>query len=730
MRQVFLKKGTIVVKHVSQPLLDESAILVAVHYSFISSGTELASIAHSKESQKHFTSVPEKIKKVLQAVASDGIDGASALIKGKLKGELQTLGYSCSGIVIAVGKKVTRLRVGDLVACAGAGYANHADIVCIPESLAVKVKDRAHLRAASLTTIGSIAMQGIRRANVQIGEFVCVFGLGLLGQLTVQLAKQAGCRVIGFDLVAERLELAQRLGADYVFNPSQHDIAREIAFLTEHQGVDVTIITAAAHDDTIIQQSMEITRKKGRVVLVGDVAMKFDRNPCYQKEIDFLISCSYGPGRYDATYEQRGRDYPYAYVRWTENRNMQSFLHLIEQEKIVIDPLISAQVTLDTIDSAYTSLLDKQGLGVVVEYNHGDDYGFNQPMALETPHPTAHEIRFTPARTDTLRVGIVGAGGFAKVKLLPLISRIKHARIDAIVDANITNAINAGQVYKASRTMVHDEELFQEDLVDIVVIASPHKFHAAQALRALQNGKAVFVEKPLATDFAQFNELSTFLKNNPRAPLCVDYNRSHAPFIKKIKQAISQRTTPLVVHYRMNAGFIPREHWIQTDIGAGRIIGEACHIIDLFCYLTDSRPTAVSVEALHAGAANIFPTDNFIAQISFEDGSICSLLYTSLGHEAVGKERMELFFDSKTIVMDDYQILSGYGLPKTFDDLSTMPDKGHENLLRLFFDRLSKNQEFTHPIGVDRMLTGAYVTLVIDQLACEGGGTKELGSLR
>lgn len=725
MRQVFLDKGTIAVKEVAQPLLDDHSVLVSVHYSFISSGTELATIANSKQSIL-FHNVPQKIKKVLDSVAVNGIEGTTALIKGRLKGMVQQLGYSCSGQVIAVGSKIKTLRVGDLVACAGAGLANHADIVCVPENLVVKVSDEKYLKHASITTIGAIALQGIRRAEPQLGETVCVIGLGLLGQLTVQLAKQAGCRVIGIDLVQERLDLAEKLGADRVFNAADQSVVNDVTFYTNHYGADSTIITAASKSDAIIQQAMELTRKKGKVVLVGDVGLHLERDPLYKKEIDFMISCSYGPGRYDSTYEQEGHDYPQAYVRWTENRNMQAIVSLIESGKLAIDQMISTQVTLSEIESAYERLQQHQGLGAILSYQDGKQTIASGIESIK--HETPKDLRFAPAVKSELRVGVVGAGGFAQVKLMPLLQKMSNVKITSVVDAQVAQATNVSRQYDAARALVNDAELFKQNDVDAVLISSPHKYHCDQALRALSHGKAVFMEKPMVTDFEQLERMRAFLKDNPSMPLCVDYNRSFAPFITKIKRVIAHRSSPLVVHYRMNAGFIPKEHWIQTDVGAGRLIGEACHIFDLFCFLTDAKPRSVSVESLQPKNNDLFPTDNFSVQMSFDDGSICTLLYTALGDPGLGKERMELFYDSKAIVVDDYLSLKGYGLPKAFNEIVETPDKGHRVLVNGFFKRIMQGH-YDPIISNERLLRVAELTLIIDQLACAGGGERNVNSL-
>lgn len=712
MRQVFLHKGAVVVREMCQPMMDDYSVLVAVHYSFISSGTETATIAQAEHNP--FAHVSHKMKKVLESIASHGVEATAALIKSKMQGELQALGYACSGRVIAVGNKVRNLRIGDYVACAGAGFAHHAEFVCVPEHLVVKVSQEM-LKQASITTIGAIALQGIRQAKLQLGETVCVIGLGLLGQLTVQLAKRSGCQVIGIDMLKSRLDLARSLGADYVLHAAEDTVRVDCEYITDHYGVDATIITAAASNDTIMQQAMELTRKKGTVVLVGDVALQFDRSPFYAKEIDLRIACSYGPGRYDPLYEQQNIDYPFAYVRWTENRNMQAFVTLLEQQQINITSLITHQATLDTIVQAYELLKEKTALGVLVTYDVTEQ---NKEQKVLTYKPQ----QFVPARvSDTIRIGMIGVGGFAKVKLLPIISKIAQAKINAIADADIAAAVNTSQLYKAAKACTDYTDFFKEDLVDAVVIASPHKFHCAQTIDALSQGKAVFIEKPMVTTRQQLEDIRSFLHKHPNARMSVDYNRSFAPFMQKVKQVLHKRKRPLIMHYRMNAGFIDKNHWIQTEVGAGRIIGEACHIVDLFCFLTGSKPVAISVESMHSSDQNIFPTDNFCMQMSFEDGSVCSLLYTSVGNTKLSKERMELFFDGKSIIMDDYMNLQGYGLYPGFDQYSRSQDKGHDALVHAFFSSLGKAQ-FEPPIDYKRLDLVAELTLIVDELACKGGG--------
>jgi len=718
MRQVFLDKGTIVVKEVCRPLLDDFSVLVSVHYSYISPGIESAAINGARQNFMLQT-IPRKIEKVLSSISAYGIEKKTSHLKENLKEELQTLGFSCSGHVIAVGKKVKNFRTGDLVACAGAGFANHADIVCIPENLVARVHNEEFLKAASLTTLGAIALHGIRRANLQLGEWVCVWGLGLLGQIITQLAKCSGCKVIGVDILEDRLALAKENGAELVYNANDPEIIKDIVFATNQYGVDTTLISAATQQEALIQHAMNITRKKGRVILVGDVNMHVEKHPMYNKEIDLIASCSYGPGRRDQAYEQQGADYPYAHVRWTENRNLQAFVDLIECGAVKLDKLLTTELPLEYINDAYDFILKKKKLGVVI------GYGPKKTDVLEQKKCSNTSTTFTPARRDTTGIGIVGIGGYARSTLLPIISRLDKAHISAFSDPNIARSTYACRTYKAKNTFASDDDLMNDESIDAIVITSPHRCHSEQTIRALQRGKAVLVDKPLVANFDQFTQLKKYLETDNSVPLCVNYNRSFSPYMQKIKETIQHRTSPLMISYRINAEPLANTFAQKKETGSGRIIGEACHIIDLFCYLTDSKPIALSVESLHSSHNMLFPTDNFSVQIRFKDGSICNLFYTSIGHERLGTERMELFYDNKTIVMKDYCLLVGYGLPSSFNMNTRVPDMGHEELITTFFDEL-QSKEFKHPIAIDRLLMVSHLSLLIDKLACEGGGIQEL----
>lgn len=716
MKQLLLERGKVIPMEVAMPTLDDNSVLVRVCYSFISSGTENATIKNSKQSllNKAFKNTNETIQKLKNVIAEHGISGAINLSKSKLHQYLP-LGYSCSGKVIRVGKNVKGIYVDDFVACAGSS-ATHSEIVAVSKNLVLKIQNQKFLKETSICAIGAIALQGIRRANLQIGESVAIIGLGLIGLITLQLAKLAGYTVIGIDIDQSKLDLAKKLGCDFVLNSFEDSIKNEVNYKTALYGVDATIITAASSEGHLIDQAMEITRKKGKVVLVGDVKLDFSRELFYSKEIDFLISCSYGAGRYDSSYEKDGIDYPYAFVRWTEKRNLEFFIKLIETQKIDLSEIISAQIPFRKAQDAYEELQNKRHLGVVLSYE--EDKEEKAELILTNSNVSCC---FKPYKN--LNVAFVGVGGFAKIKLLPIFTSFSEVVLKSVFDEASQTAASVASLYDSRAAKYGLEEILEDETINCVILATPHKFHAEYALAALRRGKAVFIEKPAAINIEELNNLKKFFENNKSSFYCVDFNRSFAPLIVHLKKSTDERITPLIINYRMNAGFIPKEHWVQSDEHGGRIIGEACHIFELFCNLTNSRPKTISVAPLIESRENLSLNDNFITNISFEDGSICSLTYTSIGAKKMSKERMEIFFDGKSAILDDYCELRGFDLPLSFNK-KVPQSKGHFEIVEKFINE-STSQNPSWPIEWQRIEAATKISFIVDRLVRAGGGIEK-----
>ena len=706
MRQVLIRRGQIMVENVPAPLIEDGHVLVEVAYSLISTGTEISGLESSRKSLfKRVLAQPDKVKQLLDHLRHQGIQKTIAKVQGQLGGA-SPIGYSCSGIVIQVGKGVTDIQPGERVACAGAGIANHAEIVLVPRNLVVKVPAGCDLKAAASVALGAIAMQGVRRADPRLGEIVAVIGLGLLGQLTVQLLKVAGCRVIGFDLDARRVAMAQRLGADKAFVSSEVDVPNEVRHLTNGHGVDATIITAASRSDAIVQQAMEITRKKGRVVVVGDVGLGLKRSPFYEKEIDFLISCSYGPGRYDERYEERGLDYPYAYVRWTENRNMQEYLRLVAEGKVQVAPILEREYDIADAPRAYEELrtATEKPLGVLLRYP------ITRPQEQADKLATKVVLRSRPAG-GKINIAVVGAGSFAKSMHLPNLQRLSHLyHIRAIVSATGSNAEVTAQRFGADYASTNYEDVLNDPDVDAVLICTRHNLHARHAIQAIRAGKAVFLEKPMALNQAELNELVTVLKDTG-VPFTVGFNRRFSPAAIRAKELIEQRTNPLIVVYRVNAGYIPLDNWVHGEEGGGRIIGEACHMFDLFNYFTGAEVESIDVSAISPATEHISSRDNFVATLKYTDGSVCTLIYTALGAPEVPKEYIEIYCEGKTLVIDDFKELRVYG--SKAKGWKGPQDKGHLRELEEFGQAVLNGN--TWPIPLDELVRTTEISFLVDQ---------------
>ena len=694
MKQVLIRHGKACVEEIPAPGVEPGTILVRVAASCISIGTEMAGVKATSESLlQRALKRPEQVKKVLQMVAQEGLVRTIDMVKGRLSTSL-AVGYSAAGVVVAVGDGVHDMQVGQRVACAGAQCAHHAEIIRVPRNLATPVPELLPFDHASSVTLGAIALQGVRRASPTLGESFVVVGLGILGQLTVQLLKANGCRVIGTDLDSTRIDMAMSLGMDIGINPADGDDIQKVLRLTDGFGADGVIITAATPSDAVMSTAFRMCRKKGRVVLVGDVGLNLNRSDFYLKELDFFISTSYGPGRYDQNYEEGGLDYPISYVRWTENRNMAEYLHLLAYGKVKLAPLISATYEIDKASEAYDALTlqGPKPLMVLLSYP-------------EVTNPSAHSRKVAnPAATSKgagkIQLAVVGAGSYAKGMHLPILRALAdRIQIRAVVSRTGHNAKETAVSFQAGYASTDYRDVLNDPEVDAVLIATRHNLHAQMVLEALQAGKHVLVEKPLVLTVGEMDGIEKFYAVGQQGVpvLLTGFNRRFSRYARRTKEWVETRSNPMVINYKMNAGYIPFDHWVHTGEGGGRNRGEACHIYDLFTYLTGSRVMSVQAQAITPATGYYGRTDNFVVLLKFEDGTVATLTYTALGARDYPKETMEIFVDGKVIVMDDYKRLTLHG-GRARGLASRMPEKGQKEELEAFHRCIQEGGDWPIPL--------------------------------
>lgn len=714
MKQLVLLHGTVAVEQVPAPLVEPGTVLVRVANSCVSIGTELAGVRSSGEpTWKRALKHPEEVKRVLSMVAEQGVRRIHRMVKTKLTSGT-ALGYSAAGTIIEVGEGVEDLRVGDTVACAGAQCAHHAEVIRVPRNLVVKVPEGLDMAQASTVTLGAIATQGVRRLAPTLGESVVVLGLGILGQLTAQLLKANGCHVVGIDLDRRRIALARETGIDYAFHPDDVEAEQHVQRLTDGYGADGVVITAASESDALIAQAFRMCRKKGRVVLVGDVGLNINREDIFKKELDFFISTSYGPGRYDPTYEEGGIDYPLPYVRWTENRNMSEYLRCIAESRIRVDRLISRVADLDEAQVAYEAL--KSGtddLIVLLRYS-----------SQVVPSAVVANTSAKSARDGALRLGLVGASSFAKGMHLPNVETMpERVHLQAVMSRTGLNAQETAKQFGAAYATTDLGRLLDDPEVDALLVATHHDRHASEVLAGLNAGKHVFVEKPLALTRQELDAIASFYSANPAGPLLLTgFNRRFSPCLKRMFALLAERSGPMIINYRMNAGYIPADNWVHGSEGGGRNLGEACHIYDLFTALTGARVVSVSAHAITPSSSHYGSTDNFVATVKFDDGSVASLTYTALGSKAHPKERMEVYVDGKVLLLDDYKSLEVVGTRQAGLSLR-LADKGQRQELLEFVDSIRNGLDW--PIPLWQQLQATDIALRVDEQIRPGAMPKD-----
>jgi len=701
MLQAIVKKGMVLGENVPAPKVTENSVLIKVINSCISTGTETKSLTDSgKTLIQKAKEKPEKVSKVINKLKHDGIKSTLSMVKNEL-GTGSPTGYSLSGIVVEVGEGVKSFEVGDHVAAAGAG---HAEVVNVPSNLVCKIPEGLGFEKASSVALGAIAMQGIRRASLQFGEMCVVLGSGIIGLLAVQMLSNAGVRVAAIDLDNERLKLAKKLGAEITFNGNE-DIVKSVNQWSGGYGVDAVLFTAATHSSIPLAQSFQMCRKKGEVILVGVSGMTINRADVYSKELDFKISTSYGPGRYDNKYEQEGVDYPFAYVRWTENRNMKEYLRLLNSNKVKIDDLITHKFNIKNISEAYKLISSSESKPLVIVVN----YGREKSGGILTKKI---ELKSKVVNRDKINVALIGAGSFAKSVHLPNIERLSDKfNLYAVMNKSGYKGKALAEHFGANYVTTEYEEILNDENVDLVLISTRHDSHAELTISALKKGKNVFVEKPLATNKEELQPIIDFYNSdvNNKPVLMVGFNRRFSKYIQEVKKHTEKRINPLIINYRMNAGFVPLDHWIHEN--GGRIVGEACHIIDLISSLTNSEIKSISYENITPANNKFSKSDNKNILLKYDDGSVATISYFAVGSKLLPKEYMEIHFDEKSIILDDYKSVKGFGFD--IKQIATnKSDKGHLEELKVLYESLT-NKNAGWPIQLWDLIQTTEATFLI-----------------
>lgn len=693
------KTGDLSIVDLPLPTLREGMVLVKNYASVISAGTEKTTIDNRKASLlQRAKSQPDEVRKVVEEARRTGLVPTYKRIMGKLD-SAAGLGYSTAGIVLAVDPSVTDLEVGDRVACAGAEYAFHSDVIVVPRNLVAKVPDGVSLELAAYSTVAAIALQGVRQAEPTLGETVVVIGLGLLGQLTVQFLRAQGCNVIGVDLDPTVIELARTSGANLALHRHEDPVTSIVLSATQGYGADAVIITAGTKDNDPIVLSGTFIRERGRLIIVGATPIDVPRSPFYQKEVEVRISRSYGPGRYDHGYEAKGFEYPIGYVRWTENRNMQAYLDLTSQGRITPGILTTHRFSIEDAMQAYALIEGEKTepyVGILLTYG---DLPESELKTLSPPPPADLTIS---SKRRSLSVGFLGAGNFASGFLLPHLKAMDDVTLELVCNrTGLTSNDMRAKFGFADHTTVPDD-IFRNESIGTVFIATRHGDHATLTMQALRSGQHVFVEKPLALTEDELEEVESFVRGIESLPdvrqiLMVGYNRRFSPLVMALRDYFAAYREPAIVHYYVNAGFLPKDHWTHDPVeGGGRIIGEVCHFVDTIQYLTGSLPARIHAEYMRTDNTAIEPYDNVHITMRMENGSLGLITYASNGDTSLPKERITMSCGNATGVMNNFtELLLSRGGKKEMK--KSAGDKGHHNEVVTFMDAIRARQREVIP---------------------------------
>ena len=697
-----LGSGEMVIQELPMPQLTSGMVLVKNHYSLISAGTEGSTVKAARKSLiGKAKERPQQVKQVLEKLKQQGIVQTYRAVMKKLDA-YSPLGYSSAGEVIAVADDVTEFKVGDKVACAGAGYANHAEIVSVPVNLCVKLSPDADLSKACYNTLGAIAMQGVRQADLRLGESCAVIGLGLIGQLACLELKASGVNVVGIDVSQAAVDNAKNC-TDIAIVRNDPAIKDRILDFTDGQGVDAVIIAAATNSLDPVNFAGAISRKKGRIVVLGAVPTGFDREPdFYKKELELKMSCSYGPGRYDLNYEEKGLDYPLPYVRWTEKRNMQAFQKLLESGRINLSYLTTHEFKFEDAPQAYNLVLthSEPFLGIVLKYD------------IDKKHDVKTITTGSFSPESNVNVAFIGAGSYAQGNLLPNLPPVNAVGRVAIMTNSGTTSKRVAEKFKFAKCTSDINEILGDDKINTVFVATRHDSHAKYVLEALGAGKNVYVEKPLCLTLDELVEIEDCVAESGKGVM-IGFNRRFSPFAKFLKKKLGSGKMSMI--YRINAGSIPASHWIQDPtVGGGRIIGEVCHFVDLMTYMCGSNPVKVTASAL-PDAAGLNDSVNII--VDFANGSTGVIAYYANGSKSLPKEYFEAYHAGVTGIIQDYRRAEVYGR-KVESMKKANQGKGQPEMMRVFFDSLADG---SLPIPMDQIFSVTKATFAVIESIRESG---------
>jgi predicted dehydrogenase/threonine dehydrogenase-like Zn-dependent dehydrogenase len=675
MKQIIqdLKTGNTILEEVPVPQVREGCVLIQTTCSLVSLGTERMLVEFGKANLiAKARQQPDRVKQVLDKIKTDGLQPTLEAVFNKL-GQPLPLGYCNVGKIVAVGKGVTKFVIGDRVVSNG----THAEYVCVPKNLVAKIPDNVTDAEATFTVIGAIGLEGIRLINPQLGETIVVIGLGLVGLVTVQLLKANGCKAIGIDFDQQKVDMANHIGVTAINPFSGIDPVKFVEEFTQHAGADGVLITASSKSNDVIHQACEMSRKRGRIVLVGVVGLNMRRDDFYKKELSFQVSCSYGPGRYDEDYENKGHDYPLPYVRWTEKRNFETILHTLSAGTLDVKSLITEQVELAEYEKIYGNMRKFGSIASIIRF------------PTDTERNTVVSVTSAGFTAGKGKIGIIGAGNFASSTIIPALNKA-GASIKYIASAQGLSAKILAKKAGAERATSDYHVILQDPEVDLVIVTTRHNLHAGMIIESLKAGKSVFVEKPLCLNRQELQEIiDVYQQASDKVTLTVGFNRRFSPFAKKMKNLMGNGVKNIIA--TMNAGFIPGDVWVHDlETGGGRIIGEACHFIDICSYLADSKIIAVCMNAM--GESPQKNTDNASILLRYANGTNAVINYFANGSKAYSKERIEVFSQEKILILDNWRKLEGYGI-KGFSSMRGSMDKGHKNQFILLNERIKKGGE-------------------------------------